>query len=247
MLLGALGAAEGGQTAEEMAWRLRAIDGLQGGLQGGRPADGDDEGASWARLQRRAAYKEHLAARARSFGRDPAAAMHAWRAEAQAEVAGAAEAASGGAAAAVVGEGEAAVAGVAAEGAAGGAGAADAEEEAQAERVAAWLFELPGLSPKQVGSVLASPDPFAVRVLSCFMRRFAFSGLRIDEVRMRTQNGGDLVGCHLALPAPRGCGSSSARLLPAQLDLVTTRLPRRCGSSSARCTCPARRRRSTAS
>jgi len=155
MLLGALGAAEGDQTAEEMAWRLRAIDGLQGGLQGGRPADGDDEGASWARLQRRAAYKEQLAARARSFGRDPAAAMHAWRAEAQAEVAGAAEAAGGGAAAAAVGEGEAAVAGVAAEGAAGGAGAggagaADAEEEAQAERVAAWLFELPGLSPKQV-------------------------------------------------------------------------------------------------
>jgi len=49
-----------------------------------------------------------------------------------------------------------------------------------------------------VGSALASPDPFAVRVLSCFMRRFAFSGLRIDEVRMRAQNGGDLVGCHLA-------------------------------------------------
>jgi len=159
MLLGALGAAEGDQTAEEMAWRLRAIDGLQGGLQGGRPADGDDAGASWARLQRRAAYKEQLAARARSFGRDPAAAMHAWRAEAQAEAAaaggGAAEPAGGGAAAAAVGEGEAAVAGVAAEGAAGGAGAggagaADAEEEAQAERVAAWLFELPGLSPKQV-------------------------------------------------------------------------------------------------
>ena len=244
MLLGALGAAEGDQTAEEMAWRLRAIDGLQGGLQGGRPADGDDEGASWARLQRRAAYKEHLAARARSFGRDPAAAMHAWRAEAQAEGAGAAEAAGGGAAAVAVGEGETAVAGVAAEGAAGGAGAADAEEEAQAERVAAWLFELPGLSPKQVGSALASPDPFAVRVLSCFMRRFAFSGLRIDEVRMRAQhvgchlrprrsdlvderrgqNGGDLVGCHLALPAPRGCGSSSAccPLRPACCPLTLT-------------------------
>ena len=64
MLLGALGAAEVDQTAEEMAWRLRAIDGLQGGLQGGRPAS-DDDGASWARLQRRAAYKEQLAARAR--------------------------------------------------------------------------------------------------------------------------------------------------------------------------------------
>ena len=114
--------------------------------------------------------------------------------------------------------------GGAAEGAAGGAGAADAEEEAQAERVAAWLFELPGLSPKQVGSALASPDPFAVRVLSCFMRRFAFSGLRIDEVRMRTQNGGDLVGCHLALPAPRGCGSSSAccPLRPACCPLTLT-------------------------
>ena len=47
--------------------------------------------------------------------------------------------------------------------------------------MAAWLFELPGLSPKQVGSVLAAPAPFAVRVLACFMRRFAFGGLRIDE------------------------------------------------------------------
>ena len=43
------------------------------------------------------------------------------------------------------------------------------------------LFELPGLSPKQVGSVLAAPAPFAVRTLACFMRRFAFGGLRIDE------------------------------------------------------------------
>ena len=73
-----------------------------------------------------------------------------------------------------------------------------------------------------MGAALASPDPFAVRVLSCFMRRFAFSGLRIDEVRMCAQKGGDLVGCQLAFPAPRGCGSSSARLLPAHPDLVTT-------------------------
>ena len=184
MLLGALGAAEVDQTAEEMAWRLRAIDGLQGGLQGGRPAS-DDDGASWARLQRRAAYKEQLAARARRFSRDPAAAMLAWRAEAQAEAAAVA-AAGGGAAAAGVGGGAAAVAGVAGEGAADVSGVANAEEEAQAEQVAAWLFELPGLSPKQVGSVLAAPSPFAVRVLSCFMRRFVFGGLRIDEVSTLT-------------------------------------------------------------
>ena len=57
----------------------------------------------------------------------------------------------------------------------------DAAEAAEAEQVAAWLFELPGLSPKQLGSVLAAPAPFNVRVLACFMRRFRFGGLRIDE------------------------------------------------------------------
>ena len=112
-----------------------------------------------------AAYKAWLAAQAQLFGRDATAAVRVWRGEAQAE------------AAAAGGEAVAAAAG----GAAVAVATAGATGAAEAERVAAWLFELPGLSPKQVGAVLAAPDPFNVAVLASFMRRFRFEGLRIDQ------------------------------------------------------------------
>ena len=94
--------------------------------------------------------------------------------------------------------------------------------------------------------VLAAPAPFAVRVLACFMRRFAFGGLRIDEVRLPTYYMvtsirailyGNLVRAALAYC----CGSS------ADDCYLVINLPRRCVSSSARCICQARRRRSIAS
>ena len=150
------GAAEGWWRVQELAWRLRACEApLLQRLHA--PSAAAPE--AWRRLHAARARKAARAASAALFARDPEAAVRIWKRE---------------------GWWADPTAAAAAEEEAEAEEGSEAEAEA-AERVAAALFSLPGLSPRKMGGYLSGPAPFRQAVLAAYMRRFRFGGLRIDE------------------------------------------------------------------